>query len=253
MTFSKRNIYFISDAHLGSWAFKDARSHEKRLVAFLDSIKDKAEAIYMLGDMFDFWHEYRYVVPRGFTRFLGKLSELSDRGIELHLLVGNHDLWMKDYLNKECGVIIHKEKLLRVSLHDKHFVLAHGDGLDKSDYGYRVLRFLFHNKVCQLLFATIHPRWAIKLGYSWARHSRLKHEKQEGIVLPEDKDDTLAFARKYATVHKETDYFIIGHRHVDQICPLPNGGKFMVLGDWIEKFTVAVFDGKNLETTHFKQ
>lgn len=248
-----KKTYFISDAHLGSWAIPNRRELERRVVRFLDSIKSDAKAIYMLGDMFDFWHEYRLTVPRGFTRFLGKLSELSDMGIELHLIVGNHDLWMTDYLEQECGVHLHHEKLLPVVIDGHRFCLAHGDGLDCKDRKYLFLRAVFHNRVCQRLFASIHPRWALQLGYTWARHSRLKHEGQEGIVLPEDQDNTLAFARTYATDNPNTDYFIIGHRHIDQQASLPNGGTFIVLGDWITKFTFAAFDGQQLSISHFEQ
>ena len=121
-----KKIYFLSDAHLGSWAIEHSRTHERRLVSFLDKIKDEAAAVYMLGDMFDFWYEHRYVVPKGFTRFLGKVSELTDRGVEVHIFTGNHDMWCLDYFEKECGMIIHREPCL-VELYDKEFVLAHGD------------------------------------------------------------------------------------------------------------------------------
>lgn len=245
------NTYFISDAHLGSWAIKNGREQEKRVVRFLDSIKHDARAIYMLGDMFDFWHEYKLTVPKGFTRFLGKLSELTDMGVEVHFLIGNHDLWMHNYLQEECGVILHKEKINTVEIDSKHFCLCHGDGLDSHDRKYLMLRAIFHNAVCQKLFASIHPRWALLFGYSWAKHSRLKHEAHEGIILPEAEDHTLAFARNYAQQHPDTDYFIIGHRHIDQQNDLPNGGKFIVLGDWVSKFTVAKFDGTQLSISHF--
>lgn len=246
-----KKTYFITDAHLGSWAIKNGREQEKRVVRFLDSIKHEAQALYMLGDMFDFWHEYRYAVPRGFTRFLGKLSELTDSGVEVHFLTGNHDLWVTDYLKKECGVIVHTEKLVNISIGKKHFCLSHGDGLNNKDHGYLFLRFLFHNKVCRVLFASIHPRWGLGLGYSWAKYSRKKHEGQEGIAVPENKDNTLKFVRSYVQQQPETDYFIIGHRHIDQQNELPNGGKFIILGDWITKFTVASFDGEKLEISHF--
>ena len=246
-----KKTYFIADAHLGSWAIKDTLEKERKLVRFLDSIKEDAGALYMLGDMFDFWHEYRYTVPRGHTRFLGKLSELSDSGVDVHLLTGNHDLWMRGYLTQECGVAVHKERLLPMVIGEKHFCLAHGDGLDRKDKKYLLLRAVFHNKICQKLFASIHPRWAMKLGYSWAKHSRLKHEGHEGIVLTKDNDRTLAFACKYVQENKDVDYFIIGHRHIDQQDELPNGGRFIVLGDWISKYTYAVFDGENLEIRHF--
>lgn len=251
---SKKKTYFISDAHLGSWAIKDTRQKERHLVSFLDSIKKDAAALYMLGDMFDFWHEYRYTVPRGYSRFLGKLSELTDNGVEVHFLTGNHDIWMRhDYLHEECGVTIHHDKLLPIVIEGKCFCLAHGDGLDLKDWKFRVLRSFFHSRLAQRLFATIHPRWALKMGYAWARHSRIKHEGREGVSLTEEQDQTLAFARQYAIDNPATDYFIIGHRHVDQQATLPNGGQFIVLGDWISKYTVGVFDGKDLVIDHYTQ
>lgn len=247
-----KNTYFFTDAHLGSWAIPNGREQEKRVVRFLDSIKHDAKAIYMLGDMFDFWHEYRYAVPKGFTRFLGKLSELTDMGIEIHFIIGNHDLWMKDYLTKECGVVIHKEKIVTFEEGGKHFCLSHGDALDPKNYSYRVLRFVFHNRVCQTLFASLHPRWGLKWGNLWAKHSRQKHEGQEGIYVPEKDDNTLAYVREYAKQHPDTDYFIIGHRHIDQQNILPNGGQFIILGDWVTKFSFATFNGESLSISHFK-
>lgn len=247
-----KKTFFISDAHLGSWAIADSRQQEQRLVRFLDSVKGEAAAVYMLGDMFDFWHEYKYAVPKGFVRFLGKLCELTDSGVEVHLITGNHDLWMKDYLHTECGVTIHQEKIIRIELNGKRFYLSHGDAMDGKDLGYLMLRGIFRNKICQRLFASLHPRWGLEWGYLWAGHSRRKHNGQEGIRLAEDKDNTLAFVRRFVQTHPDTDYFIIGHRHIDQQTALPNGGKFIILGDWITKFTVASFDGKELSTYHFE-
>lgn len=249
---NKKKTYFITDAHLGSWAIKDTRQKEQHLVSFLDSIKQDATALYMLGDMFDFWHEYRYTVPRGYSRFLGKLSELTDCGVKVHYLTGNHDLWMRhSYLQEECGVSIHTDKILPVVIEGKHFCLAHGDGLDLKDRKFRMLRSIFHSRVAQHLFASIHPRWAMKFGYAWARHSRLKHKGDEGIPANEQQDSILAFARQYAIDNPTTDFFIIGHRHIDQQATLPNGGRFVVLGDWISKYTVGVFDGHDLTIEHY--
>ncbi|MCH5178850.1 MAG: UDP-2,3-diacylglucosamine diphosphatase [Prevotellaceae bacterium] len=250
----RKKTYFIADAHLGSWAIKDTREKERHLVSFLDSIKEDAAALYMLGDIFDFWHEYRYTVPRGYTRFLGKLSELTDSGIEVHCLTGNHDMWMRhEYLRKECGVTIHHDKLLPVVIDGKRFCLAHGDGLDPKDWKFLALRSVFHSRMAQRLFAAIHPRWAMKWGYAWARHSRLKHNGHEGITYTEEQDRTLAFARQYATDNPATDYFIIGHRHIDQQATLPNGGLFIVLGDWISKYTIGIFDGEQLIIDHYSK
>ena len=168
-----KNVYFLSDAHLGSWAIDHSRTQERRLVRFLDSIKTKARAIYLLGDMFDFWCEWRYVVPKGYTRFLGKLSELTDMGVEVHFFTGNHDIWTYGYLQDECGLIVHT-KPETVEIYDRIFYLAHGDGLGDPDRKFKLLSRVFHNKTCQRLFAMLHPRWAMWFGLTWARDSRLK-------------------------------------------------------------------------------
>lgn len=143
-----KNVYFLSDAHLGSRAIEHGRTHERRLVNFLDSIKHQAAAVYLLGDMFDFWYEFRLVVPKGYTRFLGKLSELTDMGVEVHFFIGNHDIWCGDYLTKECGVIVHREPLT-VEIYGKEFYLAHGDGLGDPDHKFKLLRRLFTVRPCR--------------------------------------------------------------------------------------------------------
>lgn len=146
---------------------------ERRLVNFLDSIKHKASAVYLLGDMFDFWYEFRLVVPKGYTRFLGKISELTDMGVEVHYFIGNHDIWCGDYLTKECGVIMHCEPLT-TEIYGKEFYLAHGDGLGDPDKKFKLLRRMFHSTTLQRMFSAIHPRWSVELGLTWAKHSRLK-------------------------------------------------------------------------------
>ena len=168
-----KNVYFLSDAHLGSLAIEHGRTQERRLVNFLDSIKHKAAAVYLLGDMFDFWYEFKTVVPKGYTRFLGKLSELTDRGVEVHFFTGNHDIWCDDYLTRECGLIIHREPMT-TEIYGKEFYLAHGDGLGDPDKKFKVLRTMFHSHTLQRLFSCLHPRWSVALGLNWARHSRLK-------------------------------------------------------------------------------
>ena len=151
-----KNIYFISDAHLGSWAIPHHRQQERRLVRFLDEIKNRASAVYLLGDMFDFWYEYKMVVPRGFTRFLGKISELTDMGVEVHYFTGNHDIWCRDYLQEECGIILHREPIT-IELADKVFYLAHGDGLGDPDWKFKIIRAAFHSKICQTFFSWSAP------------------------------------------------------------------------------------------------
>lgn len=246
-----KNIYFLSDAHLGSRAIEHGRTQERRLVNFLDGIKDRAEAVYLLGDMFDFWFEYRNVVPKGFTRFLGKLSELTDRGVEVHFFTGNHDIWCGDYLEKECGLIIHREPIT-IELHDKLFYLAHGDGLGDPDKKFKLLRAVFHNKICQRLFAAVHPRWGVELGLSWARHSRLKRQDgREPEYQGEANEALVCYAKDYLKTHPEINFFIFGHRHIELDMYLNRDARMMILGDWIHEFSFAVFDGEHLFMEEF--
>ena len=241
-----KNVYFLSDAHLGSLAIEHGRTQERRLVRFLDSIKEKASAIYLLGDMFDFWNEYKYVVPKGYTRFLGKLSELTDRGIEVHFFTGNHDIWTYGYLEKECGLIVHR-KPITTEIYGKVFFLAHGDGLGDPDNKFKLLRKIFHNRTCQKFFNSIHPRWGMALGLNWAKHSRLKRmDGREVPYLGEDKEFLVTFTKNYLKSHDNIDYFIYGHRHIELRLMLSRKAQMLILGDWIWQFTYAGFDGENM-------
>ena len=241
-----KNVYFLSDAHLGSLAIPHGRTQERRLVRFLDSIKEKASAVYLLGDMFDFWNEYRYVVPKGYSRFLGKLSELTDNGVEVHFFAGNHDLWTYGYLEEECGVIVHKAPVT-TEIYGKAFFLEHGDGLGDPDNKFKILRKLFHNRTCQRLLNFVHPRWGMALGLNWAKHSRLKRaDGKEVPFMGEDKEFLVRFARDYKRSHPNIDYFLFGHRHIELDLPIDKSTRMLILGDWIWQFTYAVFDGEHL-------
>lgn len=247
-----KNVYFISDAHLGSLAFQHRRQQERRLVRFLDEIKDKASAVYMLGDMFDFWFEYGTVVPQGFTRFLGKVSELTDMGVEVHYFTGNHDIWCLDYLHRECGVVLHRQPLT-VDIADRTFFLAHGDGLGDPDWKFRMIRRVFHNPLCQAAFRLLHPDLGVRFGLEWARRSRLKHaaSTQDGTggdpaYLGEDKEFLVLFAKDYLKSHPDVDFFVFGHRHIELDLALTRQTRVLILGDWVSQFTYAVFDGEHL-------
>lgn len=245
------NVYFLSDAHLGSRAIEHSRTQERRLVNFLDHIKDKADAVYLLGDMFDFWFEYKTVVPKGFTRFLGKISELTDRGVEVHFFTGNHDIWCGDYLERECGVILHRNPVT-MEIHDKVFFLAHGDGLGDNDKKFKFLRGVFHNKVCQSLFAALHPRWGVNFGLAWAKHSRLKRKDgKEPEYQGEANEPLICFAKEYLKTHPDVNYFMFGHRHIELDMFLNRDTRIMILGDWISQFTYAVFDGEHMFLEEF--
>lgn len=246
-----KNVYFLSDAHLGSRAVRHQRTQERRLVNFLDSVKHKAAAIYLLGDMFDFWYEYKEVVPKGYTRFLGKISELTDAGVEVHYFTGNHDLWMGDYLEKECGVVLHRDSQT-CEIYNHIFYLAHGDGLDASDKKFLFLRKIFHSKICQRFFSALHPRWGMDFGLSWAKRSRLKRE--DGCEPPyqgEDKEHLVLFAKKYLSSHPDINFFLFGHRHIELDLMLSRSARMLILGDWIKEYTFAVYDGENLFLENF--
>ena len=239
-------IYFISDAHLGSLATEHRRTQERRLVRFLDDIKDKAEAVYMLGDMFDFWYEYKHVVPKGYTRFLGKVSELTDNGVEVHYFTGNHDIWAYGYLEKECGVILHR-KPTTVELHGKTFYLGHGDGLGSSNRSFRFIRSVFHNRLCQKLFSWLHPDIGVKFGLNWAFHSRMKRKDGKEVpYLGEQREPLIRYSKEYLKEHPDVDYFIFGHRHIEIDFMLTKQSRLLVLGEWISLFTYAVFDGEHM-------
>lgn len=241
---SGQRTYFASDFHLGLAAGTDPREREARVIAWLEKASHDAETIWLLGDIFDFWWEYKKVVPRGFTRFLGTLSSLTDRGIDIHIFAGNHDMWMKGYLADECGVTIHHEPLL-IQIGNDLFYLAHGEGLGNKSPGARLLFAFFHNKLAQVLFSAIHPRYGIALGNAWSKSSRLaKH-----VSLPflgEDREDLIRHTRKLAGGGCEARYYVYGHRHL----PLTfdeEGRRIIILGDWFScRESFAVYDGNEL-------
>ena len=248
-----KNVYFLSDAHLGSWAIDHGRMHERRLVRFLDSIKHKAAAVYLLGDMFDFWYEHKYTVPKGYTRFLGKLSELTDMGVEVHFFTGNHDIWAYSYLEEECGVIMHR-KPITTDIYGKVFYLAHGDGLGDPDIKFKLLRRMFHNTICQRLFSAIHPRWSMWLGLTWAKHSRMKRiNGEEPPYMGENKEHLVLYAKQYMKSHPNVDVFIFGHRHIELDLNLSKNVRMMILGDWISQSTYVVFDGDHLLLEQYEE
>ena len=239
------NTYFLSDLHLGAPYFPDSREAERRVVSFLESIRHDAKAIYLLGDILDYWYEYRYVVPRGFVRFFGKLAELSDSGVRIVWMKGNHDIWIYDYLPSELGIEV-VDGSLTETIDGKRFFLAHGDGLGKLKPSFRFLRSIFRNRVCQKAFSAIHPRWTVPFAYKWSRHSR-KTGEERGI--PDDRllESLRRFTTEYHSTHPEVDYFIYGHIHVLSREDVDAGCEMIVLGEWIHTFSYAVFGEGGLE------
>lgn len=240
-----KKIYFASDVHLGATGIKDPFKHERIFVSWLDSIKDTASEIYLLGDIFDFWWEYKSVIPRGFSRFIGKLSELTDRGITIHYFTGNHDLWIFDYLPVETGVRVVRDPEVRV-LNGKKFYLAHGDGLGNYDRKYNMLKVVFTCKIAQRFFSMIHPRLGIAFAKRWSGSSRKTNQKKYGSDYFGDDKEWLVLYSKEVLEYEHFDFFIFGHRHFAKDIPLSGSSRMLYLGDWINLFTYAEWNGEDL-------
>ncbi|MCM1484395.1 MAG: UDP-2,3-diacylglucosamine diphosphatase [Muribaculaceae bacterium] len=241
---SRSLTYFISDLHLGAGYISDPRAHERAIVSWLRSIMPTAKALYLLGDILDYWYEYRHVVPRGHVRFLGALAELADDGVEIVWLKGNHDTWIFTYLPTELGIEVVDGATVRVI--DGHtFFLEHGDGVGRLKPTYAAMRRMFRSRLCQRLFAAIHPRWTVGFAHRWSAHSRLS------VPMPQDTPATLApddalmqFARSYLTQHPGVDYFVFGHRHILADVPVGSGtSRLILLGDGFRIFSYGVWDG----------
>lgn len=249
----QKKIYFITDAHLGSKVLENPISHEQKLVRWLDQVKIDAEAIFMLGDMFDFWFEYKCTIPKGFNRFLGKMAELTDAGIPIHFFTGNHDLWTFGYLEKEIGLIVHRAPEI-MQLKGKNFFLAHGDGLNDKNLGFRFIRGIFHNKVCQWLFSHLFPSsLGLKFGYAWSESNRKKHLRENVGYLGEKKEKLVLFAKKHSSDNPEINFYLFGHRHILLHLMLNQSTQMAILGDFINEFSYASFDGENFEIHFFEK
>jgi UDP-2,3-diacylglucosamine hydrolase len=244
LVMTKPNIYFLSDFHLGAPDYESSLVREKKLVAFLDSIKDKASEIFIVGDMFDFWYEYKKVVPKGYVRLLGKLAELSDAGITMHFFLGNHDMWMSGYFEKELNIpVYHEPKVFERN--GKKFFIGHGDGLGPGDHGYKFIKKIFRNPFCQWAFGQLHPTWGIGLANYFSRKSREKTGTSDEHFLGEDKEWLVLFCREVLKT-EHYDYFIFGHRHYPLDYKLNDKSRYINLGDWISNFTYATFDGNDV-------
>ncbi|WP_353181759.1 UDP-2,3-diacylglucosamine diphosphatase [Parapedobacter lycopersici] len=241
---TRKNIYFASDFHLGVPLHDTAYTREKQLVQWLDSIKSDAAELYLVGDIFDFWFEYTTVVPKGFIRFLGKLAELADAGIKITLFKGNHDMWMFGYLKEQLGATIIENELI-ITRGEKTFYLHHGDGLGPGDRKYKVLKKIFRSRFCQWLFARLHPNLGIGIAQRWSAHSRIASGGKE-TFQGEDREWLVLYAKELIK-KQHYDYFIFGHRHLPLDITLPNGSRYINLGEWMNYYTYAVFDGEKLE------
>ncbi|OFX66936.1 MAG: UDP-2,3-diacylglucosamine hydrolase [Bacteroidetes bacterium GWE2_29_8] len=239
------NTYFVSDFHLGVPSKEASDIRERQIVKWLDSIKDNAKTLYLLGDIFDFWFEYKKVVPKGYIRLLGKLAELSDDGIEIKYFIGNHDMWVFDYFEKELGITIYENPIEEI-INGKAFYIGHGDGLGKGDYGYKMIKAIFRSKICQFLFGIIHPNIGISLGNYWSGKSRLANGYKDELLRDENKEFLISFSKQYLK-NRNIDYFIFGHRHLPLDINLNGKSRYINTGEWIYNKSYAIFDGENLQ------
>lgn len=243
----KKKTYFASDVHLGLPNYEDSLKREKLFVEWLDQVKNDAKEIYLLGDIFDFWFEYKRAIPRGFSRFLGKLCEITDSGIPVHFFTGNHDMWVFDYLPKETGVILHKKPLIK-EISGNKFYMAHGDGFGPGDVSYKILKKVFASKLSQWLFARFHPNLGIWIANSWSTHSRYSRKTKpfEG----EDKEWLILYSKKLLE-KEDFNFMIYGHRHYPSDLKLSETCRYINLGDWLSHFTYAEFDGEEMYLKKF--
>lgn len=239
-----KKVYFASDNHLGAPNTETSFPREQKFVKWLDGIKTDAGAIFLLGDLFDFWFEYKTVVPKGFTRTLGKLAELSDAGIPIYYFVGNHDLWMNGYFEEELNIpVYHAPKQYQIN--KVSFFIGHGDGLGPHDKGYKRMKKVFTNPVAKWFFRWLHPDLGVKVAQYFSVKNKLISGDDDAKFLGEDKEWLVQYAKRKLE-NQHYDHFIFGHRHLPLEIDLNEKSRYTNIGDWVTYFTYAVFDGKHL-------
>lgn len=253
MSQERQYTYFISDLHLGAAYIGDSHAHQRRVVRFLEAVAPTAKRLVLVGDVLDYWFEYRTAVPRGYTRFFGALARLADAGTEIIWYTGNHDIWLFDYLSTEIGLtVVDPPRGYDLRTFDGTlFCIGHGDGIGHRSPGFRFIRALFRNRLCQKLYAAVHPRWTIPFAHAWSSHSRKGNHESEGL---DDRGRAALeqFAEGLKAEHPELKYVVVGHHHVALDRALPDGCRLIVLGDWLSHSTYARFDGSSLTLQEFE-
>lgn len=247
---SGKKIYFASDQHFGVPDLQQSRIREEKFIRWMDSIKKNAQVLFLMGDLFDFWHEWKFVVPKGYIRVLGKLAELKDAGIDIYFFVGNHDLWMKNYFEDELGIPVFFEKKY-YEINSNQFLLAHGDGLGPGDKGYKRMKKVFTNPIAQWAFRWLHPDIAMKIANYMSQKNKMISGVEDQKFLGEDKEFLILYSKEKLKTEK-IDYFVYGHRHLPMVLDLQKGAKYINLGDWISYFTYGVFDGEQFDLKKFE-
>lgn len=241
-----RRVYFASDFHLGTPTAAQSLARERAVVAWLDAIRPNAEVIFLVGDVFDFWFEYKRSIPKGFIRLQGKLAELTDTGTRVILLTGNHDMWMNDYFTQEMGIPVYREPH-RYDIGGQRFLIGHGDGLGPGDFTYKRLKVLFESGLARRLFRYLHPDVGIKLAHAWSRRSRISNqEKGEEAFLGDDREWLMQYCRE-VEAREHHDFYVFGHRHLPLDRAVSPTSRYINLGEWVSAKTYAVFDGTDLQ------
>ncbi|MFQ3213314.1 MAG: UDP-2,3-diacylglucosamine hydrolase [Marivirga sp.] len=247
---ANQKIYFASDFHLGAPNKVKSLERERKIIAWLDSIQDNAAAIFLVGDLFDFWHEYKSVVPKGYIRFLGKLAELSDKGIPLFIFTGNHDMWMYGYFTEELNIPVFRNPRT-ILANQKKIYVGHGDGLGPGDHLYKFLKKVFENKFCQWAFRQLHPDLGTRLANGWSSKSRASSAKEETAGFLGEGEWLWSYAKQMEK-EEHHDYYIFGHRHLPIEVGVGDNSKYINLGEWMNYCTYASFDGKEFALLEFK-
>lgn len=245
-----KKIYFASDFHLGIPDKATSIAREKRLCNWLDHISKDAAQLFLVGDIFDTWFEYKNVIPKGFTRFMGKLAELGDKGLKIEAFTGNHDLWMRGYFEEELNIPVHHHPIERI-INGKKFFIAHGDGLGPGDHGYKLLKKVLRSPFSQWLYRRLHPDTGVGMA-GWFSRLGPKHAVEEAPFLGPEKEWLVQFCLQKLK-EESIDYFIFGHRHIAIEYPLPNNSLYVNLGDWLRYDSYAVFDGEDLKLKFYKE
>lgn len=250
LSLNNKRIYFASDFHLGVPDHASSLAREKRIVTWLDSIKHDAHSIYLLGDIFDFWFEYKYTIPKGHIRLLGKIAELKDSGIPIYFFTGNHDMWMFNYFPQELGIPVFREpQIIEVGNHK--LLVGHGDGLGPGDTTYKFLKMFFNSRVCQWLFARIHPNLGFFIANTWSRKSRITNLKKDEQFKGEQGEFLWVFCSDMEK-KKHHDFYIFGHRHLPLDLKVTDNSRYINIGEWVHFNTYAVYDGTNVELKTFQ-
>jgi len=246
-----KKIYFASDFHLGVPNSITSKQRELLICKWLKEIKPTCQELFLVGDVFDFWFEYKHVIPKGFVRLQAAIANFTDNGIPVHYFIGNHDMWVFNYFEKELGVTMHR-KPFEISINNKSFFIAHGDGLGHGDNGYKFIKKVFASKLCQWAFARLHPNFGIGLGNYWSGKSRIATGNTDEVFLGNDKEFLVVFCNEMLQ-KKHVDYFVFGHRHLVLDIELNNKKSHYVnIGDWFKSNTYAVFDGDNLRVEYYR-